>query len=51
MALLAKGAELFKNNSFIEACDALTQGTVGLRFFSYAQVRCFFELRPSTFGL
>lgn len=28
MVLLAKGAELFKNKSFVEACDALTQGTV-----------------------
>jgi glycerol-3-phosphate dehydrogenase len=26
MVLLAKGAELFKNKSFVEACDALTQG-------------------------
>jgi hypothetical protein len=28
MALLAKGAQLFKNRNFIEACDALTQGKV-----------------------
>lgn len=28
MVLLAKGAELFKHKSFVEACDALTQGTV-----------------------
>lgn len=28
MALFAKGAELFKNKNFIEACDAVTQGRV-----------------------
>lgn len=30
MVLLAKGAELFKNENFIEACDVLVQGTVML---------------------
>jgi hypothetical protein len=29
MVLLAKGAVLFRNKSFVEARDALTQGTVG----------------------
>jgi hypothetical protein len=52
MMLLAKGAELFKNKSFIEACDALTQGTVcWIKIFTYTQVRCFLELHPSTYGL
>jgi hypothetical protein len=51
MVLLAKGAELFRNKSFIEACDALTQGTVCCREIFQTQARFFFELHPSTFGL
>jgi hypothetical protein len=42
LMLLAKGAELFRNKSFVEASDALTQGTECQIKIFQLQVRCFF---------
>jgi hypothetical protein len=42
MALLAKGAELFKNKNFIEACDAVIQGR--FKNLDQTQVRYLFVL-------